>query len=62
MLTDAGTNAGQAFHAAATAALDEFVFPLLRNDKAQFGCLLSQIVTAAGPRALHQWNDSKEDS
>lgn len=59
-LTDAGAKAGQAFHREVTAALDDLVAPLARNDRANFGRLLSEIVTAAGPRALHQWNE--EDS
>lgn len=60
-LTDAGAKAGQVFHAEVTAALDELVSPLSRKDRSQFGQLLAQIVTAAGPRALHQWNNPEED-
>jgi DNA-binding MarR family transcriptional regulator len=47
VLTDAGRRAGEAFHAAVTAELDDLVTPLNARDHSGFARALSQIINAS---------------
>lgn len=53
-LTEAGRQAGEAFHAEVTAALDELVAPLAPRVHEQFGRALTEILTAASLGAFDQ--------